>query len=116
MLPVSLTLVEHQCSPCSYDIHSLYSTPSWMNGKIHGLLGAAPVVVKHFDSVRNFRVEFMFISQDHFGFLQVFCCIGAQKHDRNFLLLQRFQPMTAQLSNVDCHAVRSFITGASITS
>ena len=67
MLPVSLTLVEHQCSPCSYDIHSLYSTPSWMNGKIHGLSGAAPLVVKHFDSVRNFRVEFMLISQDQQG-------------------------------------------------
>ena len=69
-----------------------------MNGKIHGLSGAAPLVVKHFDSVRNFRAEFMFISLDHFGFLQVFCCIGVQKHDGNFLLLQRFQPMTAQHS------------------
>jgi hypothetical protein len=33
-----------------------------MNGKIHGLSGAAPLVVKHFDSVRNVRAEFMFIS------------------------------------------------------
>ena len=76
-----------------------------MNGKIHGLSGAAPVVVKHFDSVRNFRVEFMLISQDNFGFLQAFWCTGAQKHDVNFLLMQRFQPMTAQLNNVDCRAV-----------
>ena len=35
-----------------------------------------------------------------FSFLMVFRCPGAQHHIKNITLLQ----MTAQLSNVDCHA------------
>ena len=47
-----------------------------------------------------------FLQSRPFGFLPAFLLHRAQQHQyRNFVLLQIFQPMTAQLYNFDCRAV-----------
>ena len=41
-------------------------------------------------------------SRDHLVFFRHF---GARQHNENFVLLQIFQPMTAQFGNIDCHTL-----------
>ena len=44
------------------------------------------------------------LCQDHLGFLSAFLHMTAQQHEEHFVILQKFQPMTAKLVNVDCPA------------
>ena len=44
-----------------------------------------------------------------FAFLKAFYGTGELNYDGNFVLLQIFQPMTAQISNIDCRAVFALV-------